>query len=171
MKNILIISDSHGLTREMDQIKKRHEPDVIFHCGDSELESNHSSIQGMHIVKGNCDFGADMPEEKEVTVQGIRFLLTHGHLYQVGRDLTTLSYLASQRNAQVVCYGHTHMAGAVLENGQVFINPGSIYTSRDRRERTYAMMQVSEEDKNIHVTFFATDGRKLEELDFQHQFN
>lgn len=168
MKTILILSDSHGLTKEMEQILQRHDTDYVFHCGDSELAIHHPLIEKMHIVKGNCDFGVSMPEEKWIDIQGIRFFLTHGHLYQVGHGLTNLSYRASEENAQIICYGHTHRAGVIKINKQIFINPGSIYSSRDRRERTYALLTL-ENGKHLSVTFYTTDGRVLEELAFQHK--
>ncbi len=67
----LIISDSHGWADELKKVIDRHknEVDVMIHCGDSELEKNHPAIQGMNIVKGNCDYGDDFPEEWTETIE------------------------------------------------------------------------------------------------------
>src|SRR5690625_4802851 len=123
MKKILIISDSHGLTKEVVDLKEQFSTLDIIHCGDSELMMDHPALENIHIVRGNCDFYYNMPYERNIEIDKTTILITHGHLYLVGRDLTTLSYKASENNAKIVCYGHTHMAGARKINNQLFINP------------------------------------------------
>ena len=54
----LVVSDNHG-DREIlvDIVKQRAgEMDVLFHCGDSELEADDQLWETFDVVKGNCDF-------------------------------------------------------------------------------------------------------------------
>lgn len=38
MTSVLITSDSHGLTKELEEMKEKHTVDLYIHCGDSELD-------------------------------------------------------------------------------------------------------------------------------------
>lgn len=163
MKRVLIISDSHGLTNELIELKSRFPTMHILHCGDSELLIDDPALENMHIVRGNCDSDSKMPYDKVIEIEQINFFVTHGHLYRVGRDLITLSYRASEDNAQIVCYGHTHMARAEKIENQIFINPGSIHSPRDRKEKTYAILEF-ENPENIRVDFYTLDGKIIKEL-------
>lgn len=165
MEKVLIISDSHGLTTELTSLKEQYGSYTMIHCGDSELFTGHPVLNNIQVVRGNCDFDQNMPEEILIPVAGINIFVTHGHLYRVGRYLTTLSYKASEYDAQIVCYGHTHRAKAEKIGKQIFINPGSIRSPRDRIEKTYAILTI-EDGKHIQVDFHTTDGQILDELSF-----
>ena len=42
----------------------------------------------------------------------------------------------------ILCFfGHSHILGAEMINGTLFLNPGSFLMPRGRRERTYALVQ------------------------------
>jgi len=166
MNRVLIISDSHGLTKELMDLKKRYATLDIIHCGDSELYLNDPILADMHVVRGNCDFDPKMPDDKIITINDMNFFITHGHRYRVGRDLTTLSYKASETKAEIVCFGHTHMARAEKIGNQIFINPGSIKSPRDRREKTYAILEFEDVTK-IRVDFYSLDGKVISELSFE----
>ena len=73
MAKVLILSDSHGLTKEVEDIKKRHQHEVeaMIHCGDSELAYDAKELQGFYYAKGNCDFEPEMVDEQ--VVKGRRF--------------------------------------------------------------------------------------------------
>ena len=90
---VLIMSDSHGLTHEISIIKERHKQDVtaMIHCGDSELEKNDPYMNGMITVRGNCDRDSAYPNIVVEEIAGKRFLITHGHLYNVNMTLLNLS--------------------------------------------------------------------------------
>ncbi|UOE75581.1 metallophosphoesterase family protein [Parageobacillus thermoglucosidasius] len=161
---VLIISDSHGLTEELEEIaaRHRHEADALIHCGDSELSTGHKEIEHFLIVRGNCDFTAQFPKERIEEIGGIRFFITHGHLYNVKMSLMNLYYRAKEIEAKVVCFGHSHIAGAELIDGILFINPGSILLPRTRKEKTYALLQI--EDGEATVRFYEVDGKEVHSL-------
>src|SRR5699024_11368057 len=48
---------------------------------------------------------------------------------------------AEELGAQLICYGHTHVADARQLNNQLFINPGSIRLPRSRPEKTYCILR------------------------------
>lgn len=165
MTRVLIISDSHGLTEELTEIIDLHEVDWYIHCGDSELDFDAEVLHPFYKVGGNCDFDPRYPTEEIKDIDGIRFFITHGHLHQVKSGLTTLSYVAEEHQAKVVCFGHTHIAGAEKIGEQLFINPGSIRMPRNRVEKTYAVLEWLE-NKVFSVQFYTVDGQKIENMSY-----
>ncbi|KZM52320.1 metallophosphoesterase [Aeribacillus pallidus] len=167
---VLIISDSHGLTDVLVEIKKRHinEVEAIIHCGDSELNDGAEQIQDMLIVKGNCDFLGSFPNEIIETIGTYRFFITHGHLYSVKTTLMKLKYRAEEAQANIVCFGHSHIAGAELVDGKLFINPGSIFLPRMRNEKTYAILELM--NGQAIVDFYNLHGEKISNLSTKFQF-
>jgi putative phosphoesterase len=161
MMKALIVSDSHGLTKELEEIaeRHRHEVNVFIHCGDSELSPNQKEIERFFIVRGNCDFTAAFPNERIEEVEGIRFFITHGHLYNVKMSLLNLYYRAKETKANVVCFGHSHIAGAEKIDDILFINPGSILLPRVRKEKTYALLQI--ENGKATVQFYDLNGKEI----------
>jgi uncharacterized protein len=156
MSKVLIVSDSHGSTEILDAIKEKHvgEVDQMIHCGDSELTVGNNSISGFTIVKGNCDFYGDFPEEAMVEVEGYKILVVHGHLYSVKSSLLSLSYRAEEMGANIVCFGHSHLLGAEKIQDVLFVNPGSIRLPRGRRERTYVILELRDENAVLRVYDF-----------------
>ncbi|MEK5441614.1 metallophosphoesterase family protein [Fredinandcohnia sp. FSL W7-1320] len=161
---VLILSDSHGLTKELLDIKERHKNDVefMFHLGDSELSSQSEEMSGFSVVRGNCDFDSNYPNDMIVLLNGLKVYLTHGHLYNVKMSLMNLSYRAREVGASIVCFGHSHIAGTELIDGVLFINPGSFRLPRMRKERTYVIVEV--DNNQADVVFYDSEGNIVEEL-------
>lgn len=164
MTKVLIVSDSHGLSRELEELKKRHSKDVnaMVHCGDSELPETSKAIDGFVVVKGNCDVGAGYNEELVKEIDGIRFFITHGHLYSVKSSMMSLVYRAQEVNAQVICFGHSHILGAEMVRGKLFLNPGSLRLPKGRRERTYILLEI--QGSTIDLQVYDFDQGELQEL-------
>lgn len=166
MPSVLIVSDSHGLTTELSQIKKQHKADYLIHCGDSELDFDAPELEEYVKVGGNCDVDVRFPEEQLVDAEGIKLFVTHGHLFQVKMNLMPLAYRAEEEQSQVVCFGHTHIAGAEKNGNQLFINPGSIRLPKKITEPTYAIMDW-ETKEDVHVHFYTLSGKQVNELTYQ----
>ncbi|MBB6282795.1 metallophosphoesterase family protein [Geobacillus subterraneus] len=161
----VIVSDSHGLTAELAQIvsRHRHEADLFIHCGDSELPAEADEIAPFAVVRGNCDWTAAFPDERTEEAGGVRFFVTHGHLYGVKTSLLRLYYRAKETGANVVCFGHSHLAGAERIDEVLFINPGSIALPRGRKEKTYAVLTVGK--GQALVQFYDVAGRPIPGLE------
>jgi uncharacterized protein len=144
MAKVLIVSDSHGQRSELEELKKRHaqEVELMIHCGDSELSSEDKELQGFSVVGGNCDFYGNFENEVLEEAGGLRFFVTHGHLHSVKSSLMKLLYRAEEVNAQIVCFGHSHVLGAEMVHNKLFINPGSLRLPRGRKERTYVILEI-----------------------------
>ncbi|WP_297987535.1 metallophosphoesterase family protein [Anoxybacillus sp.] len=162
--NVLVISDSHGLTNELQTIVSRHKQhvDAVIHCGDSELPSDHEALQGMLVVRGNCDYERRFPTDLVEERNGVRFFITHGHLYNVKMTMMNAYYKAKEVGAHIVCFGHSHIAGCEQIDDVLFINPGSIFLPRMRREKTYAMLHINNNTTTVY--FYNIDGQLLDDL-------
>lgn len=167
MSKVLIVSDSHGLTKELEILRKRHmdEVDLMIHCGDSQLQPDNQAIAGYLTVMGNCDFGG-YPLDTCAEISGRKILITHGHRYSVKSTLMNLKYQALKVHADIVCFGHSHVLGAEIIGDTLFLNPGSIRLPRERPEKTYMILDLN--DDKINMSVFDLNGRELGEL--AHEF-
>ncbi|MFD0827365.1 metallophosphoesterase family protein [Neobacillus sp. M.A.Huq-85] len=166
MSKILIVSDSHGMTKELEIVRDRHMKDVdlMIHCGDSQLMPDDQAISGFVTVLGNCDFGG-YPLEVIEEVNGRKIFVTHGHKYSVKSSLMNLKYKAQEENADIVCFGHSHILGAEVIGGTLFLNPGSLRLPRERFEKTYVMLDLA--DEKIKMTVFELNGREVVDLGYE----
>ncbi|HLR08333.1 MAG TPA: metallophosphoesterase [Bacillota bacterium] len=163
MVKVLITSDSHGLTEELSNIKEQVSTRHMIHCGDSELDMDAPELSGFLKVAGNCDDDVRFPNEQTTSIHGLSFFITHGHLYRVKSGLHTLSYRAEEVQADIICFGHTHIAGCEQIGRQLFINPGSIRLPRNRTERTYAVVEW-EDFHDVRVHFYTLTGYRVDDL-------
>ncbi len=133
---ILVFSDSHGRLGLMLDAVEQEQPDHIFflgdHLRDSDALADFYPKIPMSAVRGNCDWGVGS-DELLVELAGVRFFLTHGHIYGVKSGLTRLASAGSRAGAAMVCYGHTHQAGQELSPEGVWLfNPGTAGGIRGR---------------------------------------
>jgi len=140
---ILVMSDSHS-----DEYSVRHaieeqknEASVLIHLGDGERDVDLSAplLSGMKVVqvRGNCDFGSLLNVNEIIDVAGKRIFCTHGYVEHVKYGETVLEEKASQYNADIILYGHTHKAVTSFRNGVYYFNPGSI------REGMYGFIDIT----------------------------
>ncbi|WP_399631729.1 metallophosphoesterase [Sporosarcina sp. SG10008] len=146
---IVVMSDSHG-DKETVKAVSALSADATFHCGDSELSFDDSVLQTMHRVRGNCDRDARFPASVVVKVEGKTVLAVHGHEHDVKQSLMGLYYYAKESGADIVLFGHSHLYGAEMKDGILFLNPGSTMQPRGGKDATYA---VVEWDETVRVTF------------------
>jgi putative phosphoesterase len=130
-----VISDTHRYKWVIeDAVKKMGEVDMIIHLGDNiqDVEEISKYFKGKIInVKGNCDFSKSVPAEIIEIIEGKKFLITHGHRYDVKNSMTRLKFKALEVSADVVLFGHSHVSGIAYEDGIWFVNPGSPAVPRD----------------------------------------
>ena len=125
---ILVFSDSHGRLSLMTNAMERERPQRVFFLGDTyrdgqALADAYPDVP-MELVVGNCDF-CDGPKELVIEAEGVRFLLTHGHRYYVKSGTERLADGAKRLGAAVACFGHTHEALNMPEQGVWLFNPGT----------------------------------------------
>ena len=149
VSRIMIISDSHGYNDWVKAAVKRAEHfDMLIHCGD--LQCDPKEIEDMvscpcYMVRGNCDYRADLPSSRTVLVPDHKIYIVHGHIPGVQYDLDDLENEAFSNGCDIALFGHTHRPCLEQENGITMFNPGSVAQPRqDSREKTYGILEIDE---------------------------
>ncbi|MBM6925983.1 metallophosphoesterase family protein [Pseudoflavonifractor phocaeensis] len=133
---VLIFSDSHGNVANMEEAVRLESPDRIFHLGDLVRDAEALAEKFPNIpltyVPGNCDGQRpDLPEERLFTLDGVKILMTHGHIYHVKMSMALAVRSAREEGARLLCFGHTHEPFCKFENGLWILNPGSVGSFRE----------------------------------------
>ena len=147
---LLILSDTHGKGYRVEEVLRRHPTkDALLFLGDGLADFGAQPPLGFAAVRGNCDglgfFGSsfDAPAERLMCFDGVKFLLLHGHSKGVKSGLERAMAYAYDRGADVLLYGHTHIAlekyfpvgsefcGRVIDRPMYAFNSGSLGEPRD----------------------------------------
>lgn len=127
--------------------------DVLIHLGDNiqDVKEIKKFFKGKILnVKGNCDYSNSIPSDIIEDIDGHRFLITHGHNYDVKYSLTRLKEKAFKEKADIVLYGHTHISKIIYEEGIWFINPGSPVLARDGKN-SVALIEIKNDSINPSI--------------------
>lgn len=117
---LIVVSDIHGRYERLSALIDMHrDADALIFLGDglSDLWRADAYIHGFTVysVKGNCDglsffSDHDAPDELALSFEGYRFFAIHGHTRSVKSGLDGAIAAAHSRGADVLLYGHTHVA-------------------------------------------------------------
>jgi putative phosphoesterase len=141
MKHIaVVVSDNHGDLSVLQTIRERHHEAPMFHCGDFVVNKWDLPL-GLQAVRGNCDFELGVPEELRIKWGEWNILMVHGHRQGVKSSPLGLKYKAEEEKVDLVLFGHSHYPVCFLEEGRVYINPGSLLLPRGYVRPTYAVLQ------------------------------
>lgn len=134
-----VISDTHDQRQRILQaidIFKKEEVELVVHCGDwvapfsaarftalkcpiKGVFGNNDGDKKMHRER-NGSFIEYYDEKMELSVEGRKIFITHGHLPKLAEDaLKSGKYDA-------VFSGHTHVAHAKMEGKTLWLNPGTL---------------------------------------------
>lgn len=141
---ILVFSDSHGNPSLMDRAisaqLKAGRLDAVFFLGDgirdAVLMAKKYPAVRFECVLGNCDAAGDVKDEltdtsyeRIVTLGAYKFLLMHGHKFDVKYSLKDAAVHGIELGADCIFFGHTHRAedtSVDCVSGKIrMINPGS----------------------------------------------
>lgn len=132
---ILIVTDSHGNTNKIYDIISQESPNIIIWTGDHSWDGEECSFAfpdiKFYIVRGNCDiFDRKFNDNEILDIDGIKIFITHGHLYNVKKEMYTLEAIAERYYVDAVCFGHTHIPYYEEKNGIKYFNPGALKDNR-----------------------------------------
>ena len=152
-----IISDSHGNTMAIDMaVKMAGKVDCWLHAGDLIGDVEYLSMvteKEIFNVAGNCDWPQmTVPDALLISKAGHRIFLAHGHNYGVKRSSDEIKSTAIAKGADIVVYGHTHVAVIQQEENCLTINPGSISFPRDGEGQSFMVLNINQ--KAVQVEHF-----------------
>lgn len=166
---ILIISDIHGDYKSLNKVVESNKFDKLFILGDvlqgpNTEDYNREEViktlkkykEKISIVKGNCDSEEDFQDlgftpEKfvEEEIDNMKFVLTHGHLFNY--------YNLPNVDFDVYIQGHTHIPVLVEMDGKYYVNPGSLSLPKGLYDKSYAIYE------NNKITIHELNGPKIME--------
>lgn len=156
-KKIVIVSDSHQQNDYLRYALGQEQPfDILIHAGDVEGDIDlilppDKRDYDIVCVRGNCDRGAWYPRAVSLSIDGDvwsrSIYICHGDQYKVKLNDSLLLAAARKECADVVIYGHTHIANCYeTEDGILVINPGSVALPAPPEYRhSYAVLQIDED--------------------------
>ena len=153
----LVLSDTHGNRGALRAVTERlnFHPAALLFLGDGARDLPFFSARpGMAdvpviAVRGNCDspfdpLAAGLDEERCIYLEDKKILMFHGHRLGVRAGIDRIAQTGARREADVVLFGHTHVAyettlpageevgdGLVLKKPLLIANPGSAGEPRD----------------------------------------
>ena len=141
MKTFLVLSDTHGNVTAINRLREIiGESDYLVHLGDNErdiVEYKMRFPNKVISVKGNCDGGG---VDKEMTVESVKILFTHGDRHGVKNGLERLYYYSKEKGYDLVLYGHTHIASCQKAEEITFINPGTLKKYEPNKSYAYLIL-------------------------------
>lgn len=144
---ILLFSDSHGNVEDLKKtITSYDDVDLVIHLGDYVKDVNR--IRGtfpelrFECVAGNNDWTSSEPTEKVIELEGKKFLLTHGHTYNVKTNTTKLVKRGHELNVDVALFGHTHLTDEFFHDNMLVLNPGSLGRPSVYQGPTYCEIRI-----------------------------
>jgi uncharacterized protein len=135
-----VISDTHGMLKP-EVIKSLEISDYILHAGDvggPEVLKALQDLAPTSCVRGNMDGGSwskTLPPSDMVELGGKVFYLVH--------DLNTMDIDPVSAGVAVVVSGHTHRSELRIDQGIVYLNPGSASYGRRGSPSSLAWIDIS----------------------------
>ena len=149
---IAVVSDTHGIVLPVAYSLQRNKVDIVLHLGDNASDAKKiEQITGMEIyaVAGNCDENSkDVPEELVLEIRRKKFLLTHGHNYDVDNGIDKIVEKAKEVGADYALFGHTHVHLRERVDGITVLNPGSTTLPRKGDTKGYYIVNLIEKSVN-----------------------
>jgi len=146
---ILVFSDSHNHAYRIEKaLLNETEVDLIIHLGD--CISDIQSIQAKYpqfkyeFIPGNRDYNYNIPEEIMLEVEGKNFFITHSSKYFTQINLNHFFEFTSNIDADVILYGHTHVAKKFVHDGILYLNPGCMSSPPNRGIKTYMVINIED---------------------------
>ncbi len=128
---LLVVSDSHGSVKRLQSAIDAETPfDCLIHCGDGVRDLIYTVVPpGVRVLKvsGNIDLSVvfDMDRRLVETIDGYRFLITHGDMQGAHHDFLGLMREGRAERCDAVLFGHTHRQ--YYHGGEpLLFNPGAM---------------------------------------------
>lgn len=136
---ILVVSDSHGDAMKLRKaVEQQPSAEMIFFLGDGERDLDYAGIMLPVVkVRGNCDWGSELPAFSVDKIEGNVIYSTHGYVEFVKHGLSGLKAAARENKAHIALYGHTHNPVTEYDDGVWYVNPGSV------RDGNYAVVDIT----------------------------
>jgi putative phosphoesterase len=135
----------------------------------------------VYAVRGNRDLALRLPLDRELTFEGVRLGLTHGHggLFDYAREklinivlgnypMRSLRQVRARfGSVQAVIFGHSHRPVNFVMNGVLMFNPGSLGPAY-RKPYGPAVGLLTISAGRVHGEIIRLDGQSSGDSSFVH---
>ena len=141
---ILVLSDSHRhISNLFAAIENEPDAEIVYFLGDGlheaeEAVSVFKDRKFFILVRGNCDFGGNVPFSDIRNVDSVKIYASHGAEENVKLSYVGIKRTARENNCNIALFGHTHEKYYSYEDGLHLFNPGSI------KDGYYGVIDVTE---------------------------
>lgn len=149
-----LISDTHGLLRPEARVALKG-VDRIIHAGDicdAQVLRELETIAPVDAVRGNNDRGGwaeALPEKLRLELGGVSIYVVH--------DLHDLDIDPQAAGIKVVVSGHSHRPLAKMENGVLYVNPGSAGPRRFRLPISLGVLEIADGVPRVRLQTLEVD--------------
>ena len=149
-----VISDTHGLLRP-EALRALQGVQLILHAGDvgaPEILTQLKLIAPVFAVRGNVDtqpWAQELPLTTVVETSGFHFYVLH--------NLKDLDLKPRAAGFDAVVSGHTHVAEQRLDDGVLYLNPGSAGPRRFRLPVTLALLEIGKKPWKVEIVRLLPD--------------
>lgn len=162
LMKFLVVSDSHNITNNLKKLLTSlcDEIDGIIHLGDGAedimyLSKKYKCLE-VFVVRGNCDFNAEIDKKKIFSLNDKKILITHGDLYDVKYTYENIILEAKNNNVDACFFGHSHIPIIFQKDSINFMNPGSISFPRNHPKASYGMLTINNSGElNLSISYIA----------------
>jgi putative phosphoesterase len=144
-----VISDTHG--KLLSPVMKLFENvDLIIHAGDidaADVLERLKSIAPTVAVRGNMDFGqwtGSLKETETIRIGEVVLFVRH--------NLHGPAMIPASAEVDAVIFGHTHRSSVEIQEGVLFLNPGSAGQRRYGNPLSVALLHIR--GKNLQAEIF-----------------
>ncbi len=180
---ILVASDSHGAASMLNYILREQgeQCDALVFCGDGigdvvsilSMTGQDAALARqippvIALVQGNNDPSRypmeqtqlKVPLNQTLTASGHTMFITHGHRFSLYNGTAYLTNEALLQEADLVLYGHTHIAMAECSTGLLTLNPGSCARPRGGLPPSFMTLRLKKGSHYQDYTFYRINGAK-----------
>lgn len=148
------ITDILDSLKKDKKLAKNFPPVAVIAGGNGDDSSYPVSFNPTKEKISKDEFILQIPRTVNFTAAGKKILVTHGHIFGVYYGMSEIEKQASLDKADVVIYGHSHIASKSETPSVTFINPGSCTLPRRGLPPSFALIEISREQKKIGCTFY-----------------
>lgn len=149
MRKILVVSDTHGYTGNLEKVMSEHrDANLMIHLGDVCNDEDYILARAHYPVKfvrGNNDWSFNLADKAIMELDGHKIFAAHGHMHNVYYGLERLVMAGLEQGCDIIMYGHTHVP--VISEGEDYsvINPGSLtYPRQSGHKPSYIIMTMKD---------------------------
>jgi uncharacterized protein len=149
-----LIADTHNLLRREAALALKG-VDRIIHAGDicdAEVLRELEAIAPVTAVRGNNDRGAwaeGLQEKVRLEIGGVSIYIVH--------DLHDLDLTPEDAGIKVVITGHSHRPLMKMENGVLYVNPGSAGPRRFRLPISIGFLEIADGKPKVRLQTLEVD--------------